>query len=40
MLKLPDGTVLELTTALGVANNVGELSAIGLALTLDEAKGR
>ena len=39
VLKLPDGTVLERFEALGVAtNNVGELSAIGLALDLlDEA---
>ena len=40
VLKLPDGTVLERSMALGVAtNNVGELAAIGLALDLlDEAK--
>jgi ribonuclease HI len=38
-LKLPDGTVHERFAALGLAtNNVGELSAIGLALDLlDEA---
>jgi ribonuclease HI len=40
VVKLPNGTVLERSAALGVAtNNVGELSAIGLALDLlDEAK--
>ncbi len=39
VVKLPDGTVLERSLALGVAtNNVGELSAIGVALDLlDEA---
>ena len=39
VVKLPDGTVLERSLALGIAtNNVGELSAIGLALDLlDEA---
>lgn len=39
VVKLPDGQVLERSSALGVAtNNVGELSAIGLALDLlDEA---
>lgn len=39
VVKLPDGTVYERYAALGVAtNNVGELSAIGLALDLlDEA---
>lgn len=39
VVKLPDGTVLERFAALGTAtNNVGELSAIGLAVDLlDEA---
>jgi ribonuclease HI len=40
VVKLPDGSVHERSLALGVAtNNVGELSAIGLALDLLEENG-